>query len=565
VRTCANALVAIGAGWMPSDELGVSPAPCHASAPLGACAKRELECSATLGPRLESSRDRSEIADEQSGGDAQHPSGPGEEKRAKKSDASHAPTLEELERDLRAPRPEKRRGAVKKLAALDQRAAWELVIKSLADPEGVVADEAEMCLAAIHDAKLVAELIGAAGLESRKTEVRARVAEAFGRMRVEIDGSALARSIACSDADLSRTIAWSIERLALAKKLGGLHASIQEKLERIVGARCDSSLRGVALQALTAIDAPAAHALVQAALLEKDPVSRCAGLLATRVWTEVECTNAAQMLLVDPEASVRAQAIENLEHLSSRPAILLLIAHMEIEKRERLRYGILAFLRQRSGLALGFDSAAWKEWAQKIAGAVSTGDAAQGIRLGPVGDTRCEFAGLNVISDRVCFLVDCSGSLQTKVGGKTRKEIADEKLARALEALPADTQFNVIPYTGQPFPWEKRLEPSRPENVKRAREYFESFHQTGSGDFYGAVQAALADPSVDTIVVLTDGAPTGGKHWNLDLMFDLLVEQNRFRKVAFDSILVDATKTAQKKWSDLAQRTGGRSITAELK
>jgi hypothetical protein len=63
---------------------------------------------------------------------------------------------------------------------------------------------------------------------------------------------------------------------------------------------------------------------------------------------------------------------------------------------------------------------------------------------------------------------------------------------------------------------------------------------------------------------LTDGVPTGGEHWNLELMVELLVERNRFRKVAFDSILVDCPNGRRKAWADLALRTGGRSIAAEL-
>ena len=187
------------------------------------------------------------------------------------------------------------------------------------------------------------------------------------------------------------------------------------------------------------------------------------------------------------------------------------------------------------------------------------------MRLGPVGDTRVSFAGLNLISDRIVFLIDCSGSLwHTKVGGRTRKEVADAELRRALEALPPNTQFNLIPYTDEPIPFEKRLIPSRADNVKRALEFFERMHQSGRGNFYAALELALADPGVDTIVVLTDGAPTGGHRWNHDLMFDLIVEQDRFRKVAIDSILVDAPKSVRKKWSQLSERTGGRSIEAKL-
>ena len=183
-----------------------------------------------------------------------------------------------------------------------------------------------------------------------------------------------------------------------------------------------------------------------------------------------------------------------------------------------------------------------------------------------MGDTRVALAGLNVVSDRVCFLIDLSGSVwQTKVGDKTRKELLDERLRAALGALPETTRFNVIPYTNDPIPWEKQLVPATKANVARATAEFEHCHQSGRGNFYDAAQLALCDPELDTLVALTDGVPTGGHRWNLDLMIELLVAQNRFRHVAFDSVLVDAPKSRAKQWATLAERTGGRSVVAELK
>jgi hypothetical protein len=229
-----------------------------------------------------------------------------------------------------------------------------------------------------------------------------------------------------------------------------------------------------------------------------------------------------------------------------------------------MRFGILAYLRARSGLDLGFDAAAWRGWAERVEGRLATGEG-KGGRLPPVGGTKANFAGLNLISDRVCFLVDFSGSTwQTKVGERTRKEILDERLRSALEGLPAATQFNVMPYTNEPIPWEKRLVPSDKANVKRALDFFERCHQSGRGNFYDAAMLALEDPDVDTIVVLTDGVPTGGHRWNLELMVELLVERDRFRRVAFDSILVDAPKSKQRLWQELADRTGGRMVVAKL-
>ena len=482
--------------------------------------------------------------------------------------AAPKPDLKDLERELEAPKPETRRSAVQKLAALGDRRAWELVLRALGDAESMVGDEAEVALGAITDAKVVQELLGNAGLRSRDPWVRLRAAEVVGRLRIPLDGELLARALSFiepNEGELRRMLLWSIERLAAAKRVEGDRRRAYRAVETIAVSRADAELRGAALEAASALDALEAHAIVIEALSDRSEALRCAALLAVSSTTEQECLTLSERALDDPELCVRAQAIENLEKLSSRAAILALVHRMEIEKRERLRNGILAWLRGRSGLDLGFDAAAWRQWAEKVEGKLATGSGG-GVRLPPIGATKASFAGLSLVSDRICFLVDFSGSTwQTKVGERTRKEVLDEKLRGALEALPATTRFNVMPYTNEPIPWEKRLVASDKANVKRALEFFEHCRQSGRGNFFDAAMLALEDPEVDTIVVLTDGVPTGGHRWNLELMVELLVERNRFRKVAFDSILVDAPKSKQRLWAELARRTGGRSTTAELK
>ena len=172
--------------------------------------------------------------------------------------------------------------------------------------------------------------------------------------------------------------------------------------------------------------------------------------------------------------------------------------------------------------------------------------------------------GLNVLSDRVAFLIDLSGSMwDTPAGERTRKEVVDAMLRNCLEALPHEAEFNLFPYTRDPIPWEKHLVRATSENVSRAATWFERCHQRGPGNVFDAILAALADPEVDTLVILTDGKPTGGHRFHLELMVDLLLERNRYRQVAFDSILVETPKPFRRTWSDLAERTGGRSIAVE--
>jgi hypothetical protein len=475
------------------------------------------------------------------------------------------PSLRELERELADARPEKRRSAVKKLAALDTKPAWYLVIGALEDKEPEVADEAQMALGAVKDPALVEEFLGRRGLGSQDAWVRLRVAESLGRMSIEIDGMAIARELSPRTPEVSRTLLWSIDRLLAAKRLVGDRKKLTKAVVDLYECPVDPGMRGAALVTLSALDYFTSEPLVRDALESRDRTLRCAAVVATRSWIEQECLSVAQQKLGDAEPVVRAAAIESLQLLATRESILSLVRCMELEKRSRLRWQILDYLQRRSGLNHGFDRAAWEAWAETVQGRWSTGVESASASTA-VGDTKVGFAGLNLISDRVCFLIDLSGSVwNSKVGDKTRKEIVDERLRAALQALPEGTSFNVIPYTSQPIPWERRLVPSTPANVKKAIESFERCHQSGRGNYFDAVQLALLDPDVDTIVALSDGAPTGGHRWNLELMVELLVEQNRFRRVAFDSILVDAKRTQQMRWTDLAQRTGGRAIVANLK
>jgi hypothetical protein len=347
------------------------------------------------------------------------------------------------------------------------------------------------------------------------------------------------------------------------KRTLGDVARVTKEIEDVAQSRCDPELRGRALVVLERLDHFRALPLVDAAAKDRDPRLRCAALEARIGFNEVQRLDRAIAALSDTEPSVRAAALGSLEEIASRPALVALSHHLGIEKRERLVWRIVGFLRALSGEDHGLDAAAWANWAGKVQGPVSTGT--NGTRPRPLGDTRVQLAGLNLISDRVCFLVDFSGSTwDTKVGELSRKQVLDQKLRAALEALPETTRFNVVPYTGEPLPWEKALVPATKANVARALAAFERCHARGRGNYYDAVLCALADPDVDTIVALTDGVPTGGQRWNLDLMVELIVERNRLRHVAFDSILVDAPRSRVQQWTSLATRTRGRCVETKL-
>ena len=86
----------------------------------------------------------------------------------------------------------------------------------------------------------------------------------------------------------------------------------------------------------------------------------------------------------------------------------------------------------------------------------------------------------------------------------------------------------------------------------------------GKGDLFSAAELALKDPHVDTLLVFTDGVPTGGRRWKLELMAALLEQACRFRGVSVDSVLVGASARTARSWREIAQRTGGHSMELEV-
>jgi hypothetical protein len=65
--------------------------------------------------------------------------------------------------------------------------------------------------------------------------------------------------------------------------------------------------------------------------------------------------------------------------------------------------------------------------------------------------------------------------------------------------------------------------------------------------------------------MLSDGAPTGGDRWNLGLMRELMAEKNRFRRVALDAVLADASPKLKDDWRAMCDASGGRWVEIALK
>lgn len=476
--------------------------------------------------------------------------------------------LDSLRTKLRAADKWRRAEAVEALARNGSDEAWQLVVTALADPKGEVADTAQLVLAALGESEALEDLGKEGGLRSDEPLVRARAAEVLGRRGTAPPAKWLERALSDDDAEVRRMAAWSLERLGRADKLDeDARESAGERLAVRVRTERDPLARARELAALCALAPRSAPAALEEARRHREPLVRgAAAALLAEVHPAAEAFARLAPLAADTVASVRLVACESLATLRSRAAAARLVERLGVEPEERLALRLVELLQGLSGLKHRRDPRPWSDWLGRLPADWSTTQASPAAASDdPSTHTLAALAGLPIESRRVAILVDLSGSIwNVRPDGKTRKQFVDEQLRAALEALPEGARFNLIPYTGKPFPWKDELVEATRSRVREAARWFEDCKEYGSGNFWDAAMLALADPEVDTLIVIFDGAPTGGTRHRLELIGPLFLEQNFARRVVLDMVLVDADKHNERGWSELARSTGGRVVSVSF-
>ena len=131
-----------------------------------------------------------------------------------------------------------------------------------------------------------------------------------------------------------------------------------------------------------------------------------------------------------------------------------------------------------------------------------------------------EFFGGQINSHNLIFVIDTSssmlqwddadsarGSLREKERRRQRLRRAKVELARALKKLPRSARFNIIAYSDTVAPWSKRLQLATNSNVQSALRFIGLFRAEGKTHTDEALELALRDLRVDTVVLLSDGSP----------------------------------------------------------
>lgn len=475
--------------------------------------------------------------------------------------------LRALQRDLRDRSPERRRRAVRRLLERGDVAALDLVLEALADPDGMVADEAQLGLVSFGAEGVLRRVLGKAGLRSKDPWTARRAAEALGRWGSPVPLRSLAEALDRRRPELARTILWSIERLAIAGRLQAAERGDPWRgVVALTRRGATDPVRAAALAALAAGAPDRAREAFDGLGRGLGPEARAAALAVAIDLDLADGPRSLIAALSDEAASVRAFAARLAATRGDRDVLAALVERLEAEPRPCVRDSIARALGRATGLKHGTHLRSWRRAVGDLPATWRPAhEVPSDVRAPhPVGQSVAALGRMDPRSDRLAILVDFSGSLwNERDDGTRRKDALDPQVTALLGALDRRALFLLVPYTADNHPFEDEPLVATPRNVGRAQDFFRRATMRGKGDVWGALDLALARGDIDRIVVVTDGAPTGGRHWNVGLMGDLLVERTRFRPVVVDMVLLDAPRGLQRRWAPVVDRLGGRLMALD--
>jgi hypothetical protein len=170
--------------------------------------------------------------------------------------------------------------------------------------------------------------------------------------------------------------------------------------------------------------------------------------------------------------------------------------------------------------------------------------------------TKTNFYGMRVESRRVAFILDMSRSMNIKVKGsdESRRQVALGQVKNAVQGLSEGTVFNVVFFATSVYPWMDTAVALDKRTRAAALSFIDRQTLQGATNIYDALIFALEDKELDTIFVMSDGAPQGGPVNDVATIRAQISALNTARGVVIHGIAVGQKSTLLK---GLAEDSGG--------
>ncbi|HEX9793436.1 MAG TPA: vWA domain-containing protein [Planctomycetota bacterium] len=316
------------------------------------------------------------------------------------------------------------------------------------------------------------------------------------------------------------------------------------------------------------LDGAELQALAQAAQAAPDPHDRA---LALRRLPETAAHRATLLgALADPHPAPLAAALDRVLAIPLReaaPVLIDMLRHAATQPGPRCAGDLAAALRELTGQQMGAAAGPWEQWwaargRDWLAAGVQPPTRAPSASAEPDA-TVARLFELPVDSLRVAVLVDGSGSMRhTEIGGRPASLAAADELARYLEALPAEARFDCWLVTAEPQPVFGALVAPRRGNRERALQRIRKHDFVGTSALADALLAAQEVEGVDTLVLISDGGSSAGRHHRPEFLLQAARRAHERTGVRIHCIGVAPRPRNQRFLEQLAALTGGRMVLA---
>jgi hypothetical protein len=164
------------------------------------------------------------------------------------------------------------------------------------------------------------------------------------------------------------------------------------------------------------------------------------------------------------------------------------------------------------------------------------------VRKERPGGTVASFYGVPIHSDRVCFVLDRSSSMEAvdprSKGKRTRLQAAAAELLAGVGRLKPNARVNVVFFDTAVVSWKKSLVPLTSANRAALKKHVEAQKPGTRTNLYDALALALGYKSVDTVFLLSDGMPNEGQYQHPDDILLALRHLNQTRRIAIHTVAI---------------------------
>ncbi|MDP6537925.1 MAG: HEAT repeat domain-containing protein [Planctomycetota bacterium] len=295
---------------------------------------------------------------------------------------------------------------------------------------------------------------------------------------------------------------------------------------------------------------------VERARRSRDYALRMGAAIALERLGSARAIEALHSMLDDASHLVRGEVIECLARIGGVESVAALVGALEGETL-RLERRICDGLEALTGLSLGSSGKRWRSWwaaegatfVLPGAGELAAKREERARRSVLENRTVAAFYGISIDSDRICFVLDTSGSM-----GGSKLELLREEMNRTLARMSDGGRFNLVYFADRARKWKSGLQELDDASRSSARRSLASRRAAGATALFNGLAEGLEDIEVDTIILLSDGMPSAGRFVGSEQILDEVRRRNALRGVVIHAVSLGGRSSLLHR---LAEQTGG--------